>query len=374
MSIKSTTGVLATICILLVGIACQNPQATPIPNKDATSTPTLAPTVAVEPSALPTPVSEPTPNPSKVPTVSPTTPLPQTATPTMIPAPTPTLAPTPTPTPEPTPITMHTLELFTEPSCGPNLVDVSPPGLTLQPSESCSLCPWGTLEYPEGTLVSAAPLPAAGYLFEGWAGECSGTGACVLSMDKSKSATAVFKLSAGLTVSIEAADEPVEGTEWVVRVNITDVVDLAGDQFEVLYDPATLTIVSIEPGVLGQVRWPVAQWAFVPPDLPVGVPTPTPVPPAHPTPTSRAPSPSPPAASTTTPPQTPADQGRVRVLQHVSPLSAVSGSGYLAELHFRVNGMAGKVGNISIQNGKLFNSLGRQIAPVNWGCATVTIG
>ena len=153
-------------------------------------------------------------------------------------------------------------------------------------------------------------------------------------MDKSKSATAVFKLSAGLTVSIEAADEPVEGTEWVVRVSITDVVDLTTYQFEVLYDPAVVTVTSIEPGVIGETAWPVNPWEFVPLKV----------------------------------------QGTVLVVNHVSPLSPVSGSGFLAELHFQVNGMAGKVGNISIQNGKLFNSLGRQIAPVNWGCATVTIG
>jgi sugar lactone lactonase YvrE len=59
--------------------------------------------------------------------------------------------------------------------------------------------------YAHGTLVSLAPVPAAGAFFLGWSGDCTGLGACDVSMTSARSVTATFGLapppSRTLTVS-----------------------------------------------------------------------------------------------------------------------------------------------------------------------------
>lgn len=50
-----------------------------------------------------------------------------------------------------------------------------------------------TKTYPEGTNVNLAPSPAAGSAFAGWSGDCTGTGACALTMDADKTVTATFE-------------------------------------------------------------------------------------------------------------------------------------------------------------------------------------
>jgi len=52
--------------------------------------------------------------------------------------------------------------------------------------------PGGT--YGNGTVVSLTATPAASSQFTGWSGACSGTGACSVTMDASKSVTATFTL------------------------------------------------------------------------------------------------------------------------------------------------------------------------------------
>lgn len=46
--------------------------------------------------------------------------------------------------------------------------------------------------YSDGTSVSLTPTPASGSTFGGWAGACTGPGACILSMTGNKSVTATF--------------------------------------------------------------------------------------------------------------------------------------------------------------------------------------
>jgi len=46
--------------------------------------------------------------------------------------------------------------------------------------------------YDYGTLVSLTPTPAPGWAFSSWSGACSGSGACVVTMDAVKSVTATF--------------------------------------------------------------------------------------------------------------------------------------------------------------------------------------
>jgi hypothetical protein len=45
-----------------------------------------------------------------------------------------------------------------------------------------------------GTMVTLTAAPAAGSTFDGWSGDCTGTGSCVVTMDQARSVTAAFTL------------------------------------------------------------------------------------------------------------------------------------------------------------------------------------
>ena len=53
------------------------------------------------------------------------------------------------------------------------------------------------LAYQAGTTVTLTATPDPGSSFEGWSGACSGTGACVLTMDADKAVTARFEIIDG---------------------------------------------------------------------------------------------------------------------------------------------------------------------------------
>ena len=52
-------------------------------------------------------------------------------------------------------------------------------------------------EFASGAVVGLAASPAPGWSFTGWSGSCSGSGACVVTMDAARSATATFALASG---------------------------------------------------------------------------------------------------------------------------------------------------------------------------------
>jgi len=55
----------------------------------------------------------------------------------------------------------------------------------------------GTHVYDYGALVTLEATPDAGSTFDGWSGDCSGAGACVVTMTATKQVTATFELKAG---------------------------------------------------------------------------------------------------------------------------------------------------------------------------------
>ena len=46
--------------------------------------------------------------------------------------------------------------------------------------------------FPDGTAVTLTPTPAAGNVFSGWSGDCTGSGACTVTVNTLKSVTATF--------------------------------------------------------------------------------------------------------------------------------------------------------------------------------------
>ena len=66
--------------------------------------------------------------------------------------------------------------------------------------------------YPSGTSVTLTATPSPGSTFDGWGGACSGTGACIVTMDAAKSVMAGFRPS---------------GTSGIEEISWTHVVNAA---------------------------------------------------------------------------------------------------------------------------------------------------
>jgi YVTN family beta-propeller protein len=92
--------------------------------------------------------------------------------------------------------------------------------------------------YSAGTVVTLTPVPAANFQFSGWSGACTGSGACVVTMDAAKSVTATFTLKQFVLTlttvgsgTITANPLPVGGTYGAGTVVTLTPVPAANFQF-----------------------------------------------------------------------------------------------------------------------------------------------
>jgi len=81
---------------------------------------------------------------------------------------------------------------------GSGSVTSSPAGIT---------CPGDCSEdYAEGTAVTLTATPDAGFTFDGWTGDCAGSGSCQVTMDQARSVTATFtQIVHPLTIQISGS-------------------------------------------------------------------------------------------------------------------------------------------------------------------------
>ena len=77
--------------------------------------------------------------------------------------------------------------LFKKSGNGRGAVTFTPAGSQQSCSADC------TNVYPAGSIVTVSPTPAAGSVFAGWSGACSGMGACQLTMSETRTLTASFE-------------------------------------------------------------------------------------------------------------------------------------------------------------------------------------
>jgi hypothetical protein len=74
--------------------------------------------------------------------------------------------------------------------------------------------------YANGTMVSLSAKPSTGSGFIGWSGDCSGTGACVVTMDKARSVNAQFNTLPPVTLTFNSRDSTDSACTGSSKVNI----------------------------------------------------------------------------------------------------------------------------------------------------------
>ncbi|MFP3897532.1 MAG: PKD domain-containing protein, partial [Anaerolineales bacterium] len=135
----------------------------------------------------------------------------------------------------------------------------------------------------------------------------------------------------GPTVRVDAPAEVGEGaTGFVVTVDVDDVTDFDAAQVDVIYDSTVLTMTHVTEGNIDGTSVPVKGWNCVSGD------------------------------------------DAVRVVVNVEGVSGVSGSGYLAEIHFDVVGSTGDTSTIDLSSGMLGDSDAQEI-PASWEGDAVTV-
>jgi hypothetical protein len=131
------------------------------------------------------------------------------------------------------------------------------------------------------------------------------------------------------TVRIDAPSRVAPDSDFTVKVKVTGLIDFDAAQYDIVFDDTVLRLDNVTAGDIAGTEIPVDSWNLV-------------------------------AA------------GRARIVQNVPGVAGVSGSGFLAVLHFHVIGDPGDDSDIDLRNGVLNDNTAAEIA-ANWLGDTVTV-
>ena len=148
-------------------------------------------------------------------------------------------------------------------------------------------------------------------------------------------ALAVFSspvVAAGTTVGINSITTVSQGDDFTASLTIADVIDFDAAQYDITYDPSVIEVTGVTNGLIGTEAIPVVHSDYIPPGI----------------------------------------LGKIRVINNVPNVPGVTGSGYLAIIHFHVVGAAGASSPISLSGGILGDKDAQEI-PATWTGATVQV-
>jgi clostripain len=123
----------------------------------------------------------------------------------------------------------------------------------------------------------------------------------------------------GVTVSVDAPATAAPDSDFTANIDITEVTDLDSGNYDITFDPLVLRLDNVASGLIGSTTIPVDMYNEI-------------------------------------------SSGTYRVVQNVPGLTGVSGSGYLAVLHFHVIGSDGDSSAITLFNGVLSDNQAEEIA------------
>lgn len=123
----------------------------------------------------------------------------------------------------------------------------------------------------------------------------------------------------GVTVSVDAPATAAPDSDFTANIDVTEVTDLDSCNYDITFDPLVLRLDNVASGLIGSITIPVDMYNEI-------------------------------------------SSGTYRVVQNVPGLTGVSGSGYLAVLHFHVIGSEGDSSSITLSNGTLSDNQAGEIA------------
>jgi streptogramin lyase len=122
-----------------------------------------------------------------------------------------------------------------------------------------------------------------------------------------------------VTVSVDAPATVAPDSDFTANIDVTEVANLDSGNYDITFDPLVLQLDDVTSGLIGSTEIPVDMYNEL-------------------------------------------SSGTYRVVQNVPGLTGVSGSGYLAVLHFHVIGSEGDSSSITLSNGTLSDNQAGEIA------------
>ena len=133
----------------------------------------------------------------------------------------------------------------------------------------------------------------------------------------------------GVIISVDAPDTAEPDSDFTANVNIAEVTDFDSCNYDISFDASVLRLDNVASGLIGSTAIPVDVYNEI-------------------------------------------SSGTYRVIQNVPGITGVSGSGYLAVLHFHVIGSGGDSSAISLSNGTLANNMAEEIT-ASWVSDSIDI-
>jgi len=121
-----------------------------------------------------------------------------------------------------------------------------------------------------------------------------------------------------VTVSVDAPDTAAPDSDFTANIDISQVIELDSCNYDITFDPLVLRLDDVTSGLIGSTTIPVDMYNEI-------------------------------------------SSGTYRVVQNVPGLTGVSGSGYLAVLHFHVIGSEGDSSDMTLSNGTLSDAQAAEI-------------
>jgi len=113
-----------------------------------------------------------------------------------------------------------------------------------------------------------------------------------------------------------------ENNDFIVSINVDSVSDFDAAQYDITFDPGVIQVTEVTAGNIGGTSIPVGMWTSI-------------------------------------------DSDTIRVINNILDVPGITGSGYLAEIHFHVVGASGSSSPISLTSGLLGNTNAAPI-PATW--------
>jgi hypothetical protein len=127
--------------------------------------------------------------------------------------------------------------------------------------------------------------------------------------------------AADVTVSVDAPEQVSPDSDFTVNINISEVTDFDACNYDVSYDSSVLRLDSVTSGQIDSTTIPVDVYNEI-------------------------------------------GDGTYRVIQNVPGLAGVSGTGYMAVVHFHVLGAEGDSSDITLSNGMIASNLAEEITAI----------